>query len=95
MSSRNTFEYDECATNDFVLRNGGKNLELLSSDIHDWNITFVDTGLTSNIGQRLKAVQGHLQEETMFLANYTDGLSDAPPSIIESFERSETLLCER
>ena len=37
--------------------NGGKNLELLNSDIHDWNITFVDTGLTSNIGQRLKAVQ--------------------------------------
>jgi glucose-1-phosphate cytidylyltransferase len=87
-------EYDECATNDFVLRNGGKNLELLSSDIHDWNITFVDTGLTSNIGQRLKAVQGHLQEETMFLANYTDGLSDVPlPSIIESFERSENIAC--
>ena len=35
-----------CATNDFVLSKGGRNLELLNSDIHDWNITFVDTGLT-------------------------------------------------
>ena len=50
-------EYDECVSNDFVLSRGGKNLKLLSSDIDDWNITFVDTGLTSNIGQRLKAVQ--------------------------------------
>jgi glucose-1-phosphate cytidylyltransferase len=50
-------EYDECASNDFVLSRGGKNIELLNSDIDDWNITFVDTGLTSNVGQRLKAVQ--------------------------------------
>ena len=35
--------YDECVSNDFVLSNGGKNLRLLSTDIHDWNITFVDT----------------------------------------------------
>src|SRR6266511_1545802 len=52
-------EYNECLSNDFVLSQGGKNLELLSSDIHDWNITFVDTGLTSNIGRRLKAVEKH------------------------------------
>jgi len=70
--------YDECLSNDFVLSKGGKNLELLSSDIHDWNITFVDTGLNSNIGQRLKA----------------DGLSDAPlPAVIESFERSGNIAC--
>ncbi len=87
-------EYDECVTNDFVLSNGGKNLKLLNSDIHDWNITFVDTGLTSNIGQRLKAVQGHLNGEEMFLANYTDGLSDVPlPAVIDSFKRSENIAC--
>ena len=39
-----------------------------------------------NIGQRLKAVQKHLQGEEMFLANYTDGLADVPfPAVIESF----------
>ncbi|MGH9418349.1 MAG: glucose-1-phosphate cytidylyltransferase, partial [Thermoanaerobaculia bacterium] len=31
--------YDECASNDFVLSGGGKKLELLNSDIHDWRIT--------------------------------------------------------
>ena len=87
-------EYDECVSNDFVLSGGGKNLQLLNSDIHDWNITFVDTGLTSNIGQRLRAVQGHLEGEEMFLANYTDGLSDVPlPAVISSFADSKNIAC--
>ena len=87
-------EYDECVSNDFVLSRGGKNLELLSSDIDDWNITFVDTGLTSNIGQRLKAVQRKLEGEEIFLANYTDGLSDVPlPAVVESFKNSENVAC--
>jgi glucose-1-phosphate cytidylyltransferase len=81
-------------SNDFVLSRGGKNLELLNSDIDDWNITFVDTGLTSNIGERLKAVQRKLEGEEMFLANYTDGLSDvALPAVIESFKNSENVAC--
>ena len=87
-------EYDECVTNDFVLTKGGRNVELLASDIDDWNITFVDTGLTSNIGQRLKAVQKHLKGEEMFLANYTDGLSDVPLlAVIESFKESGNIAC--
>jgi glucose-1-phosphate cytidylyltransferase len=68
--------YNECISNDFVLSRGGKNLELISSDIHDWRITFADTGIGSNIGMRLKAVQKYLQGEEEFLANYSDGLSD-------------------
>jgi glucose-1-phosphate cytidylyltransferase len=87
-------EYDECLSNDFVFSKGGKSLELLSRDIDDWNITFVDTGLTTNIGGRLKAVQKHLKGEEVFLANYTDGLSDVPlPSVIEGFERSRNVAC--
>ena len=87
-------EYDECASNDFILSGGGKNLELLSSDIHDWNITFLDTGLTSNIGQRLRAVQRQVAGEEMFLANYTDGLSDVPlPAVIKSFADSDNIAC--
>ena len=80
--------YDETISNDFVLRDGGKKVELLASDIQDWNITFVDTGLTSNIGQRLKAVQPFLAGESMFLANYSDGVSDLPlDAMIEFFEK--------
>ena len=70
--------YNECASNDFVLSGGGKNLQLINSDIHDWRITFADTGVSSNIGMRLKAVQKYLAGEDEFLANYSDGLSDLP-----------------
>ena len=69
-------EYDECLSNDFIMSQGGREVQLYNSDISDWNITFVDTGLHSNIGQRLRAVEQHLDGEEMFMANYTDGLSD-------------------
>lgn len=71
-------KYQETLTNDFVLCNSGKDIELITSDIHDWRITFVDTGMHSNIGQRLLRVRNYLQDEEMFLANYADGLSDLP-----------------
>jgi glucose-1-phosphate cytidylyltransferase len=80
-------DYDETISNDFVLTDGGRKVELVASDIQDWKITFVDTGLTSNIGMRLKAVQSYLEGEEMFLANYSDGLSDLPlSSMIEYFQ---------
>lgn len=70
--------YNECLSNDFLLSQGGKRLHLFNSDIDDWSITFADTGTTSNIGQRLKGVEKYLEGEDMFLANYSDGLTDLP-----------------
>lgn len=70
--------YNECLTNDFILAEGGKKITLLNSDIHDWRITFVDTGINANLGERLKAVESYLQDDDIFLANYSDGLSDLP-----------------
>jgi len=91
--------YSECASNDFVLSGGGKNLELFNSDIHDWRITFADTGINSNIGQRLKAVEPYLEGEEEFLANYSDGLTDlALPLQLEHFHRHNKIasfLCVR
>ncbi len=76
--------YDECVSNDFSLSKGGKDLQLFNSDIHDWNITFAETGMHSNIGQRLKAVEKYLVGEELFLANYSDGLSDLElPKLID------------
>ena len=81
--------YEEFVTNDFVLSEGGRKRELLSSDIADWKITFVDTGQSSNIGERLVLVKKHLAGEEVFLANYADGLSDLPlPKQIEHFRKS-------
>jgi glucose-1-phosphate cytidylyltransferase len=84
--------YNEAMTNDFVLSEGGKKVELLSSDIQDWRITFVDTGSHSNIGQRLWRVRQHVQNEEAFLANYADGLSDVPlNTLIDDFRRRKVL----
>ncbi len=81
--------YNEAASNDFVLRKGGNDVQLLSNDISDWTITFVDTGLHSNIGQRLLRVRKYLRDDEWFLANYSDGLADLPlDTVVESVQRS-------
>ena len=64
--------YNEAMANDFTMSEGGAAIDLHQSDIHDWKITFVDTGLRSNIGERLKRVQEHLEGEDVFLANYSN-----------------------
>jgi len=81
--------YNEAISNDFVMSEGGKRLQLLGTDIQDWTITFADTGLTSNIGQRLKAVERYVANEEVFLANYADDLTDFHlPSMIDHFMKS-------
>ena len=91
--------YSECISNDFVLSGGGKKLSLFNSDIQDWQITFADTGVNSNIGQRLKAVEKYLEGEEEFLANYSDGLTDLPlPQQLEHFHQQgkiASFLCVR
>jgi len=91
--------YNEALSNDFVLSGGGKKIELLRRDMDDWRITFVDTGLHANVGQRLKAVEPHLAGEEMFLASYGDGVTDAPlPALIRELEerdKTAIFLCVR
>src|SRR5689334_21198041 len=69
-------KYNECTSNDFIFSQGGRKLDLLNKDIEDWKINFIDTGQRSNIGERLRLVQQHIGNDEMFLANYSDGLSD-------------------
>lgn len=70
--------YGEWLSNNFTLRRGGQDVELHHTDISDWTITFVDTGQNSNIGQRLQAIRPYLDGDELFLANYSDGLSNIP-----------------
>jgi len=92
-------QYDECLSNDFVLSGGGRNVQLFGSDTHDWRITFADTGVASNIGERLRAARKYVEGEEEFLANYSDGLSDLPlPRQIEDFRsqgKVASFLCVR
>ena len=84
--------YDETMSNDFVLRDGGRKVELLSSDIDDWRITFLDTGLHTSIGQRLRAARRHLEGEETFLASYGDCLTDAPlDELVDDFRRRDAV----
>lgn len=78
--------YDETKSNDFVLENGAREVQLFNTDISDWRITFVDTGLSSPIGERLRRVRRFVRGEPMFLANYADVLTNAPlPDMVDRF----------
>jgi glucose-1-phosphate cytidylyltransferase len=71
-------KHNDAMHNDFVLHGADRRVELLGHDMDDWRITFVDTGLHSNLGQRLLAVKQFIGNDEVFLANYSDGLSDLP-----------------
>ena len=84
--------YKESLSNDFTLSDSGRRIELHRSDIEDWKITFVDTGLHSNIGDRLRHVRRYVDGEAAFLANYADGLSDiAIDRTIDDFESKDVV----
>jgi glucose-1-phosphate cytidylyltransferase len=85
-------KYDESLSNDFTWSQGGRKIEYVNRDSDDWTITFVETGLHATIGERLKAVERHLDGEEMFLANYADGLSDVHlPTMIDKLHRSDAV----
>jgi len=84
--------YDESVSNNFVWSRGGKNIQFFNRDIDDWTITFVETGASANIGERLKAVEPYVGDEEVFFANYGDGLSDVPLStMLNTFRRSQAV----
>ncbi len=75
--------YDECLSGDFVL-SGKKKHKLFKSEIEDWKIIFAETGLNSTAGERLLAVKKYVGDDEMFLANYSDGITDLPlPDLID------------
>lgn len=84
--------YNEAISNDFTLSDSGRSIKLFQSDITDWNVTFVDTGYSSNIGQRLVMVKDYLEDDEMFFANYSDNLTDFHlPNLISKFKVSDSV----
>lgn len=81
---------DEAPASSFVLSRGGTSIELLHDDEPGWRITFADTGLHSNVGQRLRAVRRLVDGEEWFLANYADTLTDASlPALVDRLQRED------
>jgi glucose-1-phosphate cytidylyltransferase len=84
-------DYEESVSNDFVFSQGGRKLDFMQRDIDDWKITFVDTGMRSTIADRLRLAEPHLDGDDMFLANYSDGLTDFQlPKMISEFARRDS-----
>jgi glucose-1-phosphate cytidylyltransferase len=85
--------YDETRSNDFVLEGGAGQAKLFKTDIADWRITFVDTGLHSEIGERLRRVRRFVQDDEIFLANYADVFTNAPlPDMIARFAATDAVV---
>jgi glucose-1-phosphate cytidylyltransferase len=85
--------YDETRSNDFVLEGGDREVKLFRTDISDWRITFVDTGLHSAIGERLRRVRRFVEDEEMFLANYADVFTNVPlPDMVSRFAATDAVI---
>jgi glucose-1-phosphate cytidylyltransferase len=79
---------------DCVVSGTGAQVELLNGPEEDWRVTLVDTGIWRNIGERLWAVRQHVENEPMFMANYSDGLTDLDlDDMVQRFEASGKLAC--
>jgi glucose-1-phosphate cytidylyltransferase len=86
--------YPAHAFSDCVVSGFGSNVELLNAPATDWRVALIDTGIWRNIGERLWAVRDQLASEEIFLANYSDGLTDVDlGDMIERFKKSEKLAC--
>jgi glucose-1-phosphate cytidylyltransferase len=77
----------------------GHHYEVLVNRTEGWRATCVETGLSASVGQRLRTVRPLLGDDDMFLANYSDVLSDVPlPLITKELEDPRimaSMLCVR
>jgi glucose-1-phosphate cytidylyltransferase len=86
-------DYRPHAYSDCVVSGFGRQVEILGPQ-QDWRVTMIDTGIWRNIGERLWAVREHVAGEEMFMANYSDGLSDVNlNAMIETFRASGKVAC--
>ena len=87
-------KYDQITNNDCIISNFGKSVQILGEQPPDWRVTLIDTGIWRNIGERLMAVRHLVADEEIFLANYSDGLTDVPlPDMIDQFQSSGKVGC--
>jgi glucose-1-phosphate cytidylyltransferase len=77
--------------NDFTLQmkaSGEYELHNHRVSRENWRITFVDTGLETNTGGRIKCIQDYLGDDETFCATYGDGLADVDLQALLSFHQA-------
>jgi glucose-1-phosphate cytidylyltransferase len=86
--------YKQTVSSDCIISGFGQKVEILGERPPDWRITLVDTGVWRNIGERLVAIRSLVENEEIFLANYSDGLTDAPlADMIHRFKETDKIGC--
>jgi glucose-1-phosphate cytidylyltransferase len=86
--------YKIAESSDCVISEFGSKVDIIGERPPEWRITLVDTGIWRNIGARLFAVKHFVENEEIFLANYRDGLTDAPlKQMIDKFKASGKIAC--
>ena len=86
--------YRQTANSDCVISDFGQKVEIIGDRPVDWRVTLMDTGTWRNIGERLVAVRHLVENEEIFLANYSDGLTDVPlPEMVARFKESGKVAC--
>ena len=86
--------YKIAESSDCIISDFGSKVEIIGERPPDWRVTLVDTGIWRNIGERLFAVKRFVENEEIFLANYSDGLTDAPlAEMIARFKASGKIGC--
>jgi glucose-1-phosphate cytidylyltransferase len=79
---------------DCVVSGSGRDVQLLGEPEEAWRVTLIDTGIWRNIGERLWAVRDHVKNDEIFLANYSDGLTDVDlTQMLERFKKSGKVAC--
>ena len=66
-------------------------VEAYDREFEDWVVHFIDTGLTSNTGGRVKRLEPYLGNES-FMLTYGDGVSDINLDELLKFHRSHGLI---
>lgn len=79
---------------DLFLTGTSQKFEAVGTTPLDLRVALIDTGIWRNIGERLMFVRSHVENEEIFLANYSDGLTDINlNAMVETFKASGKIAC--
>lgn len=73
---------------DLFLSLGNNLIERNNSNVENWKLSLVDTGLSTMTGGRLLRLKEYLKDSGTFMLTYGDGVSDIQISKLLSFHRS-------